>query len=42
MKTIFPNLKGEGQFDEGLVPMDVGDRGLIHLIFNRIRANVSK
>ena len=27
VKTIFPDLKGEGQFDEGLVPMDVGDRG---------------
>ncbi len=27
MKTIFPELKGEGQFDEGLVPMDVGDTG---------------
>jgi hypothetical protein len=26
VKTIFPDLKGEGQFDEGLVPMDVGDR----------------
>jgi hypothetical protein len=27
VKTIFAELKGEGQFDEGLVPMDVGDRG---------------
>jgi len=27
VKTIFPDLKGEGQFDEGLVPMDVGDDG---------------
>ncbi len=27
VKTIFPELKGEGQFDEGLVPMDVGDKG---------------
>jgi hypothetical protein len=26
VKTIFPDLKGKGQFDEGLVPMDVGDR----------------
>ncbi|MFM7191461.1 MAG: caspase family protein [Microcystaceae cyanobacterium] len=42
VKTIFPDLKGEGQFDEGLVPMDVGDRGLSSLIFNRSRANVSK
>jgi Caspase domain len=25
--TIFPDLKGEGQFDESLVPMDVGDDG---------------
>jgi hypothetical protein len=28
VKTIFPDLKGEGQFDEGSVPMDVGDRCL--------------
>jgi hypothetical protein len=28
VKTIFPELKtGENQYDEGLVPMDVGDRG---------------
>ena len=27
VKTIFPDLKGEGQYDEGLVPMDVGDDG---------------
>jgi hypothetical protein len=27
VKTIFPDLKGEGQFDEGSMPMDVGDRG---------------
>jgi hypothetical protein len=27
VKTIFPDLKGEGQFDECLVPMDVGDDG---------------
>ncbi|WP_019499148.1 caspase family protein [Pseudanabaena sp. PCC 6802] len=27
VKTIFPDLKGEGQFDEGLVPMDVGNDG---------------
>jgi Caspase domain len=27
VKTIFAELKGDGQFDEGLVPMDVGDRG---------------
>lgn len=27
VKTIFPDLKGEGQNDEGLVPMDVGNRG---------------
>lgn len=27
VKTIFPDLKGEGQFDEGLVPMDVGTHG---------------
>jgi hypothetical protein len=26
-KTAYPDLKGEGQFDEGLVPMDVGDDG---------------
>ncbi|MFN5515307.1 MAG: caspase family protein [Cyanobacteriota bacterium] len=26
-KTLFPELKGEGQFDEGLVPMDVGTDG---------------
>jgi hypothetical protein len=26
-KTIFAELKGQGQFDEGLVPMDVGDAG---------------
>lgn len=25
VKTIFPELKGEEQFDEGLVPMDVGN-----------------
>ena len=25
--TIFPELKGDKQFDEGLVPMDVGDNG---------------
>jgi Caspase domain len=25
VKTIFADLKGEGQFDEGLVPMDVGN-----------------
>lgn len=25
--TIFPKLKGDKQFDEGLVPMDVGDNG---------------
>jgi len=24
-KTVYPNLKGDSQFDEGLVPMDVGD-----------------
>ncbi|MDF5726390.1 MAG: caspase family protein [Rhizonema sp. PD37] len=27
VKTIFPELKGQGQFDESLVPMDVGDDG---------------
>ena len=27
VKTIFPDLKGEGQYDEGLVPMDVGYKG---------------
>jgi Caspase domain len=27
VKTIFSDLKGEGQFDECLVPMDVGDKG---------------
>jgi uncharacterized caspase-like protein len=27
VKTIFPDLKGEGQFDEGLVPMDAGNDG---------------
>lgn len=27
VRTIFPGLKGEGQYDEGLVPMDVGDHG---------------
>lgn len=27
IKTIFPDLKGAGQYDEGLVPMDVGDNG---------------
>ena len=27
VKTIFPNLKGQGQYDEGLVPMDVGNDG---------------
>jgi hypothetical protein len=27
VKTIFPDFKGEGLFDEGLVPMDVGDNG---------------
>jgi hypothetical protein len=27
VKTIFPELKGEGQFDEGLVPMDVSGDG---------------
>jgi hypothetical protein len=26
-KTIFPDLKGVGQYDESLVPMDVGDDG---------------
>jgi hypothetical protein len=26
-KTAYPDLKGEGQYDEGLVPMDVGDDG---------------
>ena len=26
-KTVYPDLKGEGQYDEGLVPMDVGDDG---------------
>lgn len=26
-KTIFPDLKGEGQYDEGLVPIDVGNDG---------------
>lgn len=29
VKTIFPSLKtGENQYDEGLVPMDVGEKGL--------------
>ncbi|WP_309736779.1 caspase family protein, partial [Chamaesiphon sp. OTE_75_metabat_556] len=27
VKTIFPELKGAGQFDESLVPMDVGNDG---------------
>ncbi len=27
VKTIFPDLKGEEQYDEGLVPMDVGNDG---------------
>jgi hypothetical protein len=27
VQTIFPDLKGAGQFDEGLVPMDVGNDG---------------
>jgi Caspase domain len=27
VKTIFPDLKGAGQFDESLVPMDVGNDG---------------
>ncbi|MBN4005429.1 caspase family protein [Nostoc sp. LPT] len=27
VKTIFPDLKGKGQNDEGLVPMDVGNDG---------------
>jgi hypothetical protein len=27
VKTIFEDLKGVGQYDEGLVPMDVGDDG---------------
>jgi len=27
VKTIFADLKGEGQHDEGLVPMDVGNNG---------------
>ncbi len=27
VKTIFPDLKGHGQYDEGLVPMDVGNDG---------------
>jgi Caspase domain len=27
VSTIFPDLKGAGQFDESLVPMDVGDDG---------------
>ncbi len=27
VKTIFPELKGDEQFDEGLVPMDVGNDG---------------
>jgi hypothetical protein len=26
-KTVFPDLKGKDQFDEGLVPMDVGNDG---------------
>ncbi len=26
-KTAYPDLKGEGQYDEGLVPMDVGNDG---------------
>jgi hypothetical protein len=27
VKTAYPDLKREGQYDEGLVPMDVGDDG---------------